>query len=231
MYSQNYAVQYAPNTNKNELLAQINSADEVQRLINSYLGLAPIETVGDNKMKQLTMRRISRPIFTYEIVHQLRSIVDGFLNYAIQFSRWEHERIMNHCRRCGAHLTKFYATTGDDNYISERSWALILQIHNSDGGWKQFGVTWEYDKPVNSTMLNLVRQPNNDETDQTAFYSLSIRNIISLIEGSFNKGYAHQLDSLGQLPKVSTEIRQENTVIRDMSTQPQTPPQGGQQWT
>ena len=231
MYSQNYATQYAPPTNKTELLAQINSADEVQRLINSYLGLSPIETVGDNKMRQVSMRRISRPIFTYEFIqNHLRTIIDGYLNFSIQFSRWERERITIHCLRSAVSLGNLYATIGDDNYISERSWALILQIHNSEGGWKQFGVTWEYDKPVNSTMLNLVRQPVNDETDQTAFYSLSNRNIIALIEGSFNKGYAHALDSLGQLPKVSTEIRQENTVIRDMTTPTAAPAQGGQQW-
>jgi hypothetical protein len=229
MIQQSYGVQYSPTTNKNELLSQINSAESVQTLINSYLGLAAMQTVGDKHMKEVNLVRISRPLFTYEFVHQLRAIIDGFLNFSIQFSRWEHDRIIMHCKRCGIHLTRFIATSGDDNYISEKDWQIILQIHDSEGGWGKFGITWEYNKPVNSPMLMLVKN-RNEELDQIHFYSLMVRNIIALIEGSMNKGYANEFDPMGQLPKVSTEIRQENTVIRDATT-PQQPQQGGQQWT
>lgn len=229
MYQQSYGVQYAPPTNKNELLAQINSSESVQSIINSYLGLAPLQSVNDKMFKQVELRRISRPIFTYEFVHQLRAIIDGFLNFSIQFSRWENDRIMIHCQRLGIDLARFFSTTGDDNYISEQDWNMILIVHQSEGSWKQYGITWEYDKPVNSAMLSLVKN-RNEELDQTHFYALSIRNILSLVEGSFNKGFAHQMESLGQLPRVSTEIRQENTVIRDAT--PQQQPQGSnQQWT
>jgi hypothetical protein len=221
---------YAMPSNKAEVLDQINSEREVVRMINNFLGISYAETI-ENNMRRTKAVRVCRPSFTYEFTHQLKGLLDGFLNFAIQVSRWEKESINTHCNRVGMHLTLFLATTGDDNYISEQSWKRITAIQASPGNWSQFGITWEYDRPVTYPMLALVRE-ENEEVDQGVFFNLIVKEFLTLMESSLNKGYAQGMDPMGQLPKMLTEIKTENSVIRETGAQPMQSMTGGQQkWT
>jgi hypothetical protein len=220
---------YASPINKAEILDQINSEREVIRMINNFLGIAIVEAES-NGMRKMVNRRICRPTFTYEFTHQLKGLIDGFLNFAIQVSRWEAVTINTHLNRVGNHLTLFLATSGDDNYISEESWNKIIEIQRSEGGWRKFNITWDYDNPVTYPMLTLVRELD-EEADQDIFFSLVVKEVLALIQGSMNKGFAMTHDSMGQLPKLMSEIKQEQSVIRDSNAQNvQSMTGGNNQW-
>lgn len=213
------------------ILQQLDPARDVDRIILALLGL----TSTTDKTGSLRLSRISQPVFTYEYVMQLQGMIEGFLSFTTQVSRWEEARIREHTRQATLALLRNIATHGDDNYISSASWSRILEISYLDkqngketgNGWEAIGHTWHYNDPVRYDMLKLVRSPN-EEADQGLIFGTLLRQFAALIEGSLAKGFAQKHNPHGMLPSLLGEIHNESLVVRDqMGEKTPTPIIGG----
>jgi hypothetical protein len=155
----------------------------------------------------------------------------------VQVTRWETERINSHVREFSCGLIRLLATTGDDAYISEHSWRLILSVHtqpetkDDKAGWERHGIVWNLDSPVSSRLLSYVKDPS-EEVEQTLLFHNIVRQFMVLLEGSLNKGFASQNSELGQLPKIMSDtMTSQSTIIeRADSGKSNASVTGGQQW-
>lgn len=206
----NYSSMGSP-SDKNGILEQIEPQKDVQRLVYSMLGLTPHKEF-INGIEKMAYSRISKPLFTYEYVMQIKSLLDGFLSYSVQVSRWEDKRIKRHAKEFALSMVRNLAIQGDDNYISEKTWKKILDVHSTKDGWDKFGIKWDFDKSVNHSMLQLVRDAN-EEAEQAIVFVPIVREIIVLVEGSLGKGYASYFNQLGMMPTMLGEMRTESTTI------------------
>lgn len=227
--------QYATNQDKRDLLDQLNPSKELQNIINSMLGLN-VSIVRNGNREDIITVRTNKPMFTDEYVRDIGTDLSYTLNFTIQVSRFEQERIYTKIHGYLHALRRDLATHGDDNYISHDSWKKILDIHadkvyynektgewsqtQKDGykvvsGWYRFGIKWDYNKPVNCDMLQLVKT-DNEERDQAIKFLKIIHTFSAIMEASYNKSYSSaNQQQLGMLLYALGEIRTETTNIQE----------------
>jgi hypothetical protein len=221
MEGEERTTQYMPPSDKSSILELVNPQNDVINVINALLGLH-IQITKDGNTHSATTTRISKPIFTKEYSMGLLGDLNTFLNYTIQVSKFDTSKINLKMKHYLLALKKELATHGDDNYISNDTWQKILDIHKDFSiingkkvsGWHKFGIYWDYDKPVEYTMVYYTKD-FKEEVDQVIIYEKLLSTFSSIIEASFNKSSTNVQHGIGMFLGVLGEMRTESTVFRE----------------
>jgi len=115
------------------------------------------------------------PRFTDEFTEETVMVLRSFSNPVTAQTDWGVDDIKLHLRDMGHSLIEFFATKGDDNYISEYSWAKIIDKHRTgktveqgknqiyvSGWYKDLNYNWDRHKPVSIQMLQSVKDRDED---------------------------------------------------------------------
>jgi len=215
--------EYMPNNTGNNandaltILESLNPGKEIHSICLSYLGL-DVRTTRDGTKVSDVIKRYSRPSFTEEwVLTQLRTDLLQLVSYTVQFSVHKPERILQRIGEWKLTFLTNLATHGDDNYISNRSWQKILDIHESapdpkvESGWAKFGINWKYDAAVTYDMLQLVKDRDED-ADQTVNFNSMMEAIGTFVEASMNKSVKVQ-ESFGMLLEALKNMYKQNQSI------------------
>lgn len=218
---------------KTGILERVNPRPDIEQFMENILGLKRItENIEGRKVE--TIKRINRPMFTYEYALTLQRDIMPAMSFTVQVTRWQKERIKLNCLSCMQSVCKSLAIHGDENYISPQTWEKIRE-YDRDGVWTKdaLGVVWDYHKPVTYDMLILTKN-ENEEAEQILEFQKIMRQLILLIEGSMNKGYAaDDYQQMGQFPSMMAETYRETTRLDGLSNirPPGMTGGGEQQWT
>lgn len=198
------------------ILQILNPEQEIVNLMLSFLGLS---YATDKKLTRYV--RNNKPYFTDEFVRNLIKDVRHFVNFTTQVSRYDDKRIKKHVGNYLLALKSSLCTQGDDHFISDRTWANIMQVYNAtyeeeiDGkkveqnGWKRFGIIWDYNDPVRFEMLQFGIKDFDEEVDQSFDFERIIRSLAPFLEGSLSKSFAGERDAMGMLLSSLGEMRRE----------------------
>lgn len=212
---------YTQPSDSSSMLQFLNPSQDIDRILLEMLGLQlNISRIGQNQKTELV--RVNKPLFTDEFSRNLSSDLRSFLNYNVQVSRFGEEDILLKMRFYMKRLVYSLATHGDDAYISSVTWKKIMDIHNDrdkedqkiKSGWEKFGILWEFNLPVTSDMVDLVKD-RGEEQDQAIEFDRLLSRYGAMIHASFNKSYSPAANKAGMLLDSMTEMRTESQVIRD----------------
>jgi hypothetical protein len=210
------------------MLQFLNPKEEIEDILLSMLGLQK-KTGKKNGYSYTYVERVTKPVFTDEYSRNLVSDLRSFLNYTVQVSRFDDSDIK---RKVGSYLKKLVSslcTHGDDAYISNQTWQKIVDIHENqirtkttaEGdeieehcGWLDFGIVWEYDKPVNEEMVMLVKD-YDEEKDQAIEFDRIVSKFSGIVHASFNKSFSPSANAAGMLLGSMTQIRTESQIVRE----------------
>jgi hypothetical protein len=220
MDAQQQTQTYAPPDGAS-ILEALNPARELHGLMLTFLGLTS-ETHRQNGKAVTTLTRNNKPTFTDEFVRNLIKDIQQFVNLTTQVSRFEDKRIKQHVGQYLLALKSSLATQGDDHFISDDTWRQILEIYHAKfqtknekgeleavNGWKRFGISWDYDRPVRYEMLLYGVKDVKEEVDQSFDFKRLIRALAPFLEASLNKSFSGNMDSTGMLLRSLGEMRTE----------------------
>ena len=199
------------------ILEQINPEVIIQKIADDWHGIVR-KTVRDGARTKTVVTRMHKPLFTDECIQYLISDLKQQLNFTVQVSRFDEERILVRIGTYRRALARYLATHGDDHYISEHSWKTIVDIHNSEGSWEKQGFTWEFNDPVKHEMLSLVKD-ESEEVDQAIHFEKIITSLSTLLEASIRKSYAGHQHEGGMLLAALQEIKKETAVMKETQSQ------------
>jgi hypothetical protein len=218
---QSQAVQGLPPSDGASILDSINPEADVIRIINNFLGLK-ISVKVNGGTRTTSIVRVNKPEFTDEFVQNIGSDLYQLLNFTIQVSRFQDKDIKQKVGKFLLSLTKDFATHGDDNYISDETWARIIEVHNSEltekgagKGWDKHGINWRYNDPVNYDMIRYVKD-FREEVDQIVKFRKYIVTIGAIVNASFNKSFSSNHNELGMVLRAIREIRTETNNTREI---------------
>lgn len=220
---------------KTGVLEQVNPRKDVDLFLLNLLGLSYRDEYNAQNQKTTVLRRITRPLFTYEYAIMLQRDLLPAMSFTTQVSRWEREHIIRQIRLTVRPIIKSLAVHGDDNYVSPRTWARI-EDYESMGVWRPredggVGIAWKRDMPVTYRMLELTRDLD-EEAEQSLEMQKLISQIIQYIFASLNKGYASDPSQvMGMFPSMLGEVIRETQTMQGVVAPRATPAQGGQEWT
>lgn len=219
MASESVNAQYTQQQDNTSLLEYLNSREDIAEILNYMLGLQVITVISGGRPMQRIVR-VNRPLFTDEYTRNIVGDLRAFLNFTIQVTRFDKREIVLKVSNYLRKLVMSLCTHGDDAYISELTWQKILDIHESEmkdnkpAGWETFDISWSYDDPVNSEMVLLVKD-FNEERDQAVEFDRIVSKFSSMIHASFNKSFSPNDTTAGMLLGSMKEIRTESQVIRE----------------
>lgn len=221
---------------KTGILEQVNPRKDVEFFLQNLLGLTYRDEYNQNNQKTTVLRRITRPLFTYEYAMMLQRDLMPAMSFTTQVSRWERESIISQIRIAVRPIIKSLTIHGDDNYISPQTWAKIEDYYQMGVWTKQeeggIGIVWSIDKPVTYRMLELTREIDEEAEQALELQKLTVQ-IIQYIFASLNKGYASDPSQfMGMYPSMLSEVVRETQTMQGVNLPKLPSATGGQeQWT
>lgn len=201
------------NYDRNSIIERLDPAKQIPIIIEHLLGIRAVSkrSGADNTVSYI---RYNKPTFTEEYIRVLEHQLSGYVNAIFTFSRFEVNEVRMRIRNIGLDINRSFAIKGNDNYVSDQSWASIMKIHdkkeNNLSGWVKHGIKWEYNQPVTMEMLIYVK--DFDETcDQDVIFTQVGHQIRRMIEASYRRSLG-LTDELGMMTSVLAGTTQERNV-------------------
>jgi hypothetical protein len=186
-------------------------------ICNQLLGIHE-KTERDGNKEVLIIKRYSKPTFTEEFVSDIRHTLYGYINDVTSFSRYEEESISLRIKHLGKELVTLFAIKGNDHFISEQTWQLILKINDSKESWKEFKIGWEYDKPVTYEMISYVKDFDENVDQEVTFMQVSSQ-LRRIIDSVYRRSVVMP-DNYGMMPSLINNTHSESyNATRNMQQQ------------
>lgn len=231
------APSYAQYDAQKSIIEELDPRKDIHKITEQLLGIFVITEQDSGKVK-VTQKRLNRPLFSEEFVSHVKFTLFSYMNNTNAFSKYDPDAIKIRMLNISAEIVELFATHGNDEYISQKTWLKILKIHDStDGiegnskqqvksGWEQFGIKWTYDSPVTSEMVSYVKEFDEEE-DQAVIFMNATRSICRTVESVFRRSL-EMPDSYGMFTSALAGMRNENYSQQAPTFQNTNIPMGGQ---
>lgn len=232
MSNESYAPIYG-NYDRNSIIERLDASKNIPIIVEHLLGIRIVNSRSGAKVETNTVR-FNQPTFTEEFVRMVEHQLNGYVNSIFTFSRFEPEAIQMRIRNIGKSITRLFALTGNDHFISENSWKRIMAIHDKKwidpkdktekSGWctPSININWDYNKPVTMEMLSLVKDFDED-CDQDIIFEQISHQMRRMIDASYRRSSSLS-DELGMMTSVLAGTTQERNVTSSSQQVEQQPP-------
>lgn len=232
MSSEAYAPIYG-NYDRNSIIERLDASKNIPVIVEHLLGIRIVNSRSGAKVETTTIR-FNQPTFTEEFVRMVEHQLNGYVNSLFTFTKFDPEAIQMRIRNIGLSITRLFALTGNDHFISESSWKKIMKVHDNKwtdpvskvelSGWSNpnIKISWDYNKPVTMEMLSLIKDFDED-CDQDVIFEQISHHMRRMIDASYRRSSSLS-DELGMAFSVLAGTTQERNVTSSTQQMEQQPP-------
>lgn len=223
------------------MIDRLDPSTKIPLIIEQLLGIRRVH-LQSGSATTIKNIRYNKPTFTEEFIRQLEHSLYGYVNTMFNFSKFDEKQINMRILHIGENLNRLFGTHGNDNFISDKTWAVIMKIHDKkvketiDGkeilvsGWHKLGIKWEYNEPVTMEMLENGVKDFDEICDQDVIMGQINGQIRRMIETSYKRSSTLS-DELGMMTSVlkntSNETNNMNQTQQVENNQMPPPNNGG----